>query len=289
MRKIGGKCKSYIYDELGFYFVEGSLAWLKEQQEYKDDEHIITSMYLHVADEPFGADIRPAQYYAGNVTFFGKKADGETEEIMNQYIGLYHVYMHTADGELEKAHIGVCVLSNDNGPNYDGDRFRKSLHIVYDPIKTEITQNYAIQNTDEACLVFDTFNFKLAVINELMYEQEILKPHFDIYEYMDFKKTYLNLETGENVMAAVKFFEELPIPVTYADKVTKICMDGGDEIYQNIAPSWDGEDERFDIDTVTERKLRQFPNLKSMTLITMELEKLQKICGNCGIEVSTIW
>ena len=65
-------------------------------------------------------------------------------------------------------------------------------------------------------------------------------------------------------------------------------MDGGNEIYLNIAPLWDGEDDRFDIDNLTERELRQFPNLKSMTVITAKLEKLQKICGNCGIEVSAL-
>lgn len=65
-------------------------------------------------------------------------------------------------------------------------------------------------------------------------------------------------------------------------------MDGGNEIYQNIAPLWDGEDERFDIDKLTEAELRQFPNLKSMTVMTTKLEKLQKICEKCGIEVSAL-
>lgn len=275
----------YIYDELGIYFEEGNVVWLKKQRAYKDAEHRITSVYLHVADELSDADIRPAQHYVGNVTFFGKQKE---HDILNRFMGCYQECIRTADGELELAHVGAYVGGKDDEPNYAGDRFLKSLDIAYKPRKPKTTQNYAIQNTDEEALSFDTFNFKLSVINELMYEQEILKPYFDIYEYMDFKKAHWNLETEKNVRGALQFFKDLPIPVAYADKVTVICMDGGNEIYQNIAPLWDGEDERFDIDKLTEAELRQFPNLKSMTVMTTKQEKLQKICEKCGIEVSAL-
>lgn len=203
-------------------------------------------------------------------------------------MGCYQDCIRTADGKLEMAHVGAYVGGKDDEPNYAGDRFLKSVNIIYKPRKPKTAQNYIIQNTDEKYLVFDTFNFKLAVINELIYEQEILKPYFDIYEFRDFKGAHWDLETGENVEAAVQFFKDLQISVAYADKVTTIYMDGGNEIYLNIAPLWDGEDDRFDIDNLTERELRQFPNLKSMTVITTELEKLQKICRNCGIEVSAL-
>ena len=163
-----------------------------------------------------------------------------------------------------------------------GLQVEKQVFIIHFTTSCDGCSEYLIRS------IFDTFNFKLAVINELMYELEILKPYFDIYEFMEFKKTHWDLETGENVEVAVQFFRDLPIPVTDADKVTTIYMDGGNEIYLNIAPLWDGEDDRFDIDNLTERELRQFPNLKSMTVITTELEKLQKICGNCGIEVSAL-
>ena len=32
-------------------------------------------------------------------------------------------------------------------------------------------------------------------------------------------------------------------------------MDGGARIYQNIAPMWDGEDDRFNVDKLTEAEL----------------------------------
>ena len=214
-------------------------------------------------------------------------SEGRKKEhnILNRFLGYYQDYVRTAVGNLEMAHVGAYVSGRDDEPNYAGDRFLKSLNIIYKPRKPKTQQNYVIQNTDEPCLVFDSFNFKLAVINELMYEREILKPYFNIYEFMEFKKAHWDLE---KVGAAVQFVKDLPIPVTYADKVTTIYMDGGNEIYLNIAPLWDGEDDRFDIDELTETELRQFPNLKSMTVITTKLENLQKICGNCGIEVSLL-
>ncbi len=47
-------------------------------------------------------------------------------------------------------------------------------------------------------------NFKLAVINELMYNQEVLKPYFDIYDYMAYKKSHWDLETDKNIRDAAK-------------------------------------------------------------------------------------
>lgn len=38
---------------------------------------------------------------------------------------------------------------------------------------------------DKAYLKFENFNFKLAIIQELMYEQEVLAPKFDAYDYCD--------------------------------------------------------------------------------------------------------
>ncbi|MCR4609544.1 MAG: hypothetical protein K5750_07630, partial [Eubacterium sp.] len=124
------------------------------------------------------------------------------------------------------------------------------------------------------------------VIQELMYEQEVLKPYFDIYDYAKFKKAKWNLETDKNIRGAVNFFKELPIPVSMAGKLDKILMDGGNNIYGNITPLWDGEDERFYIDKLSEAELKQFPNLKKMLVMTSNIDGLKKVCEPLGIEVS---
>lgn len=73
-------------------------------------------------------------------------------------------------------------------PVYDGDQIVLDVYIGFRPERPKSDENYNITVPDEPCLIFDTFNFKLAVIQELMYNQEVLKPYFDIYDYMIFKK-----------------------------------------------------------------------------------------------------
>lgn len=131
----------YIYDQLGLYFREGNVEWLKKQQAYKDAEHIITSVYLHVAGDSSDADIRLVQHYVGNVTFFGKKKE---HNILNRFIGCYQDCIRTADGKLEMAHVGAYVGGKDDESNYAGDRFLKSVNILYKPRKPKTAQNYVI-------------------------------------------------------------------------------------------------------------------------------------------------
>jgi hypothetical protein len=119
-----------------------------------------------------------------------------------------------------------------------------------------------------------------------MYEQKVLKPYFDIYDYKAYKKARWNLDTEKNVRGAVTFFKELTIPVSLAKNIERIRMDGGNDIYMNIAPMWDGEDQRFDIDKLSEQELRQFPNLKHMSVLTGKLDELRKVCEPMGIMIS---
>ena len=60
-------------------------------------------------------------------------------------------------------------------------------------------------------------------------------------------------------------------------------MDGGNPIYMNIAPLWNGEDDRFDINELTVEELKQFPNLKRMKLMTSKIEKIRVVAEPLGI------
>ena len=44
-------------------------------------------------------------------------------------------------------------------------------------------------------------------------------------------------------------------------------MDGGNDIYAQIYPFWDGEDEYFDLKRVSEEELSQFTNLKRIEIM----------------------
>ena len=56
------------------------------------------------------------------------------------------------------------------------------MNITFKPERPKSNENFNIVIPDEECLVFDTFNFKLAVVNELMYNQP---EHMRIHEPLD--------------------------------------------------------------------------------------------------------
>jgi hypothetical protein len=69
-----------------------------------------------------------------------------------------------------------------------------------------------------------------------------------------------------------------------APLVTELYFDGGNEIYAQLIPFWDGEDDVFDIESLTEEDICQLPNLKVIdgTAIFMS-EEVRNLCKSKGI------
>ena len=284
------KDTDYVFDDLGIV-LNGSPAYLnnlKKKKAWIDNEHTIIALTLYVTgSQVYGfKDAMPEKTYEGTLTFFGQNIPREKMWRSPGGYG-YQPDAVNEEGETVLSQVGASVYSDDDGPVYDGDRITKDVNITFKPERPKCRENYSIVIPDEECLVFDTFNFKLAVVNELMYNQLVLKPYFDIYDYMAFRKAHWNLETDKNVRAAVNYFKELPVPARFADLVAKIEMDGSDDIYMQIAPEWDGRDDRFDFYKLTERELRPFRNLKKMTIFgsSRDVAGLKKMCEPLGIEI----
>ena len=284
---------TYYYDEMGIEF-EGSLMYLsnlKKKKAYKDNDHNIILVTLYVTGEKIynSKDDKCENKYVGNLTVLGNQI--EKEKTWKSILGFgCEPLLDEKSKVKEYIHVLTTIVTEEEGPFYDGDILVKDVIMSFQPERPKCKENFDIVIPDEECLVFDTFNFKLAVINELMYNQEVLKPYFDIYDYMAFKKAHWNLETDKNVRAAVNYFKELPIPARLADYVTEIDMDGADDIYMNIAPEWDGRDERFDFNKLSESELKQFKNLKKMTIFGNDKDaaKLRKVCDPLGIQVEPL-
>ncbi|MCP2304595.1 DUF6892 domain-containing protein [Actinokineospora globicatena] len=132
---------------------------------------------------------------------------------------------------------------------------------------------------------FTDVNFKLAVVHELMYNQGLL-PRFRLTEYAVEQGFTYNAWSGEVVPAALAYFAALEVPVELAERITKIEMDGGNKIYLEIAPGWDGEDELFEINEFAD--LRHFPNLKSMTLFYTGDEEPLEMLRARGIDAAWV-
>lgn len=154
--------------------------------------------------------------------------------------------------------------------------------------KVKKVKKYALKKLDEPVLEFTNFNFKLAVIQELMYEKELLTPIFDVYEFAEeYTKREIDIddEGFEPIKEVKKWFKDLQIPKSLANELTVIDMDGGNDIYLQIAPLYDGEDDVFDINKITEEEVKQFPNLKKITLMSSKPKKVVEVFETCGIEV----
>lgn len=114
---------------------------------------------------------------------------------------------------------------------------------------------------------FKDFNFKLAVIQKLMYERDVLTPRFDVYEFAEeYTARRIDIdEEGYDVIPEVRWhFEALEIPADTLLGIETLDQDGGDEIYMQLYPFWDGEDDVFNIRSAEDAAL--LPDLRSVTL-----------------------
>ncbi|MDI3405194.1 DUF6892 domain-containing protein [Streptomyces cavernicola] len=115
---------------------------------------------------------------------------------------------------------------------------------------------------------FKDFNFKLIVIEQLMYIDETLTPRFDLGELLrqqglgddPWEYAYENDLAYKIVPEARSHFESLEISAELLAGVEELCMDGGNQVYQECAPVWDGEDDLFDVASLDDLAL--LPNLR---------------------------
>ena len=158
--------------------------------------------------------------------------------------------------------------------------------------KSKANEKYSANfynNMEEGYLQFDNFNFKLAIIQELMYDINVLQPEFDIYEFAkEYKGEEIDTESDTVIEPALDYFRNLQIPKSLAKEVGSFYMDGGNEVYMNIIPLWDGEDGYFDLNDVSLAELRQFPNLTEATVLTDDFDKIKKIFDAAGIKVELL-
>ena len=85
------------------------------------------------------------------------------------------------------------------------------------------------------------------------------KRGFDIYDFADsYREEEIDTESYTIIEPAMNFFENLQVPKRLAHYVETIYMDGGNDVYMNIIPQWDGEDESFDLNEITLTELQQF-------------------------------
>lgn len=174
---------------------------------------------------------------------------------------------------------GTACLSKDTGD---------IVAVMIEPIipkKRKTKENkYQINKVENSVTEFQDFNFKLSVIQQLMYDMDLLKPKLDMHEFVEcFEGKKINLSDYDyKLIPEIKeYLEKLPIPIDMLELVEEIYQDGGNEIYMNMIGFWDGEDEMFNIRSTED--LQFVPNLKSITLFYDEEEEMADKFAKKGI------
>lgn len=138
---------------------------------------------------------------------------------------------------------------------------------------------------------FRDFNFKLLVVEQLMYWDKTLTPEFSLEEHMRARGIEdLNAYVEENGLEytvldeARAYFEDLEIPAELLATVEELTFDGGHQVFMECAPVWDGEDDLFDVRSLDDLDL--LPNLKLFTdarSLTLTLPDALEILAARGI------
>ena len=274
--KKENKFIKYIYDKAGIVF-EHSFSiknHLKKSKTYIDEEHLISTVFLYYGDvvkSMTGEKELPKQPCQAVVLSDGKSPYFFSDR---QRVGDFNL-----------------ILWTPYGTNFNGiaETITDTLSISYFPEVKHERESYKLKETDEEVLRFDNINFKLAIIQVLMYDLEVLKPVFNIFDFAEeFSELNIDTESMEIIQPALDYMINLPIPKKYAEQVQEIDMDGGNEIYMNLIPQWDGEDDSFDLNEVSLKELQQFPNLKQATIISSDFEYVKKTFDKQGVQVKVL-
>lgn len=78
-----------------------------------------------------------------------------------------------------------------------------------------------------------------------------------------------------------EYFEKLEIPASACADIDKLEQDGGDDIYLQLIPFWDGEDDQFNIRSADDAAL--LPKLKSVVLFYDDDDTILKEFKKRGI------
>ncbi|MFC3681598.1 leucine-rich repeat domain-containing protein [Bacterioplanoides pacificum] len=113
---------------------------------------------------------------------------------------------------------------------------------------------------------FADFGFKLMVVQQLMYDEKLITPAFDIYDFVQQpENAHIDPEGDEayQVLAEVKtWFEQLAIPEYLLQQISELHADAGDEIYSQLCPQWNGYDDYFAVNSCADKRL--LPQLKKI-------------------------
>jgi hypothetical protein len=239
----------YTWNELGIFA-------------YSADKKMVKSIVFHVREDKT-YDFIPSSVFAGDITIEGKS-----------YRDIQVPRQKKTDSLLLV--IGTNQLFFDESDDHSITDIEISIYEAPPPLADP--ERYAFKAIAGQKIEFQDFNFKLAVVQVLMYEKYLLKPEFDVHQFVErYTAREIDVDAeGYHIIPEVKeYFERLEIDQKYAGEITEIYQDGGNDVYMHICPFWSGESDIFNIKSFED--VDQFRNLKKMTLFYDEnMEQIQR-------------
>jgi hypothetical protein len=262
----------YTWDEAGLY------AYCAPRT-----ERVAT---LAMAIEPESYAFCPKAPFMGTIVWQDRSFDIATE------ISAWCAFVKgEAKRQKVKSKRGSSLVSLRLGP--------LAIHALLDATRARVTGvQVALPEEDEAeglppievpkgeGVAFVDLNFKLMVLQELMYRRSVLTPKLDVYELAKrhrAREIHIDKE-GYAVIPEVRaFFERYPVPAALLNGIASLGQEGGDEIYLQIFPFWDGEDDTFDVRSAEDAAL--LPNLEKVRLFGAPSAELRARFRARGITV----
>ena len=241
-----------VWDDIGVYC------------KYGTEDNIVNFMFL--ISDTHALTFFPKNLFSGRIKIFDNVV--EDIKLLKFVQEKYEIHNLKYKGQTEP----YCIMIGAN-PDYQ-EELPKDKYLIKDLGKEKIE--------------FTDFGFKLCVIQELMYKQELLTPKFNLFEFVklyDKRKIDLEAEGYEPISEVTQYFKDLQIPKKLVPKVTKIYQDGGNDIYQQLLRFGDGSDSYWNIKTVKDAK--HLPNLKQVVLCYAEEEVIGEL-RSMGIEAKWI-
>ncbi|WP_299315967.1 hypothetical protein [uncultured Aquimarina sp.] len=199
-------------------------------------------------------------------SFFSGKISVDNNEIQNEDFKKFELKKHKVQKLTYKGQVKPYSIS-----------IGKNLNFKEETPKDK----YLIKDLAEEQIEFSDFGFKLSIIQELMYRKNLLKPKFDLYEFVawyDKRKIDIEKEGYQPIPEVTEYFKDLQIPKKLAAKITEIYQDGGNDVYLNLLRFGEGWEEYWDIENTED--VKNFPNLKKVTLCYAKnhvIEELKEI------------
>ncbi|WP_298540897.1 hypothetical protein [uncultured Aquimarina sp.] len=246
---------------------------------YSKNGEIVESLLLSLKAEDF--DFSTKQSFKGQ---FNINSEDSVSYYVNNKDMRVKMYDEDKSGSIILNNISVKV-------HFDDNKNTESIeisHFTGSSIKVIPAEKYEIKRLDDEIVKFSDFGFKICIIEELMYKKELLKPKFDLYEFIRwYKKRSINLEKEgyEPIPEVTQYFKDLPIPKKYASEITEIYQDGGNDIYMQLLRFGEGWEDYWDINTIED--VKQFPNLKKVILCYAK-DNIVDEMNNFGIKAEWI-